>query len=130
MQVDVLLTPRDITKKSAVVDIDQWREHATDVFFSGVVPTFTDRSAANPLIRYYVRLDTVAQEIELEPYKNFMDLMEMLVRRLDRISKAFDQECIARALDLSDAHSHGVICLQLFSGKSVCTCTLGPIGQR
>ncbi|GAQ87410.1 hypothetical protein KFL_003510040 [Klebsormidium nitens] len=77
-KVDVLLTPRDITKKSAVVDIDQWREHATDVFFSGVVPTFTDRSAANPLIRYYVRLDTVAQEIELEPYKNFMDLMEML----------------------------------------------------
>lgn len=76
----MLLTPRDITKKSSVVDIDQWREHATDVFFSGVVPTFTDRAAGNPLIRYYVRLDSVAQEIELEPYKNFMDLMELLVR--------------------------------------------------
>jgi hypothetical protein len=78
--VDVLLTPRDIIKKSSVVDIDQWRDKATDIFFSGVEPTIRDRAATDPLIRYYLRLDTISQEVELEPYKNVVDLAEMLVR--------------------------------------------------
>lgn len=76
----MLLTPRDIIKKSSVVDIDQWRDKATDIFFSGVEPTIRDRAAADPLIRYYLRLDTISQEVELEPYKNVVDLAEMLVR--------------------------------------------------